>query len=461
MPSDATPLPEAQSVPPLLLWAGSYTPEFGGRGVGLTPLATSELDGSPSAGAGAGAGTSDVLSRAGAAQTALSPSFAVAHPSLGVLYTADESQGTVSAFAVDGADPARLTALAPSQPAGPAVCHVAVDPGGRFVAATCWGDGSVLLYPLASDGSLGAPTRAPAAADPHAADRPPHDEHTDSPPSSRAHMALPLGLTEAGERMLATTDLGYDLVRFWTVAAGAGAGAGAEAGAGAGAGAASAGPDSVVGVEVEWTTSTSGTEEAAGPDTAAPEAAGPDAAAPDTGVSDDHTEARALRFVPAGEVVMPLGCGPRHLVRLPDGRLLVVTEYSVEVLVLEPVPADERGSASAPYRLAAVLPVLADGPADGDSGAEIALSTDSRFVYVGVRGSNRIATLDVADGLTPLDAVDSGGRTPRHHLVVGDLLHIAHQDSDEVTSHRLGADGRPAGIVGRLPLGSPTVLAPR
>jgi 6-phosphogluconolactonase (cycloisomerase 2 family) len=439
MPSDATPLPEAQSAPPLLLWAGSYTPEFGGRGVGLTPLRASELGGSPSAGAGAGAGagTSGVLSSAGAAQTALSPSFAVAHPSLGVLYTADESQGTVSAFAVDDADPTRLTALAPSQPAGPAVCHVAVDPDGRFVAATCWGDGSVLLYPLASDGSLGAPTRAPAAADPHAADRPPHDEHTDSPPSSRAHMALPLGLTETGVRMLATTDLGYDLVRFWTVAAGAGAGAGA--------GAASSGPDSVVGVEVEWTTSTSGTGEAAAPDTAAPDAA----------------EAGALRLVPAGEVVMPLGCGPRHLVRLPDERLLVVTEYSVEVLVLDPVPAGERGSASAPYRLAAVLPVLADGPADGDSGAEIALSTDARFVYVGVRGSNRIATLDVEDGLTPLDAVDSGGRTPRHHLVVGDLLHIAHQDSDEVTSHRLGADGRPAGIVGRLPLGSPTVLAPR
>jgi 6-phosphogluconolactonase (cycloisomerase 2 family) len=386
MPSDATPLPEAQSGPPLLLWAGSYTPEFGGRGVGLTPLGAGD---SPSA--GDGAGTSGVLSPAGAAQTALSPSFAVAHPSLGALYTADESQGTVSAFAVDGADPTRLTALAPSQPAGPAVCHVAVDPGGDFVTATCWGDGSVLLYPLAPDGSLGAPTRAPAAADPHADARPPHDEHTDSPPSSRAHMALPLGLTEAGERMLATTDLGYDLVRFWTVAAGA----------------------------------------------------------------------EALRLVPAGEVVMPLGCGPRHLVRLPDGRLLVVTEYSVEVLVLEPVPADGRGSASAPYRLAAALPVLTDGPADGDSGAEIALSTDARFVYVGVRGSNRIATLDVEDGLTPLDAVDSGGRTPRHHLVVGDLLHIAHQDSDEVTSHRLGADGRPAGIVWRLPLGSPTVLAPR
>jgi 6-phosphogluconolactonase (cycloisomerase 2 family) len=156
--------------------------------------------------------------------------------------------------------------------------------------------------------------------------------------------------------------------------------------------------------------------------------------------------------------VLPQGSGPRHLVALPDGRMLVVTEYSVEVAVLEPAGPGHP----APYRLAEVVAVLEGGPAEGDSGAEIALSRDARHVYVGVRGSDRIATLSLSlEDSTPraVAATPSGGRTPRHHLVAGDLLHVCHQDSDELTTHVLGADGLPAGIISRLPLGSPTVLA--
>ncbi|MCS5714256.1 lactonase family protein [Herbiconiux sp. CPCC 205716] len=392
------------------LWAGSYTAEFGGRGAGLTPLIRDDSGG---------------LAAAGAASAA-SPSFVVAHPSLAVLYTADESSSTVSAYALSGRS--RLTHLG-SQPAGPAVCHVAVDPSGSFVAATCWGDGRVLVYPLDASGRLGAPLLAPPATDPHAASRPPIDEHTDAPPRSQAHMTLALDPLPDGSRMLATTDLGYDLVRFWA-----------------------------------WT-----------PGPAAGGAA----------------------LTSLGEVVLPLGSGPRHLVRTPDDRLLVVTEYSAEVAVLEPVPAavvtapapdataaapapDEAPSepapdgtaaapdgvapgehpVAAPYRLAAMVPVLADGPAPGDSAAEIALSPDARHVYVGVRGSDLLATLEL-DGpsLRPIAHVPSGGRTPRHHLVDADRLHIAHQDSDELTTHALSPAGLPAGIVARLPLGSPTVLA--
>ncbi|MFB2555753.1 lactonase family protein [Herbiconiux liangxiaofengii] len=372
------------SVLPPLLWAGGYTPEFGGRGRGLTPLAPVPPATAATPGTDAGGG----LRVAADALQVPSPSFVVAHPSSPVLYTADESRATVSAFAVTPGRPTGLAALGPSRDAGPAVCHVAVDPEGRFVTAACWGDGSVLLYPVASDGSLIEPRRAPAAADPHAATRPPFDARTDGPPSSRAHLTLALGRTAGGDRLVVSTDLGYDLLRFWTVADG------------------------------------------------------------------------RLELVPAGEVVLPLGCGPRHLVRLPDERLLVVTEYSVQVLVLEPVPAGDRDRASAPYRLAGAVPVLAAGPAEGDTGAEIALSTDARHAYVGIRGSDRIVTLGV-DGPEPrlLGDVASGGRTPRHHLVVGDRLHVAHQDSDEITTHHLGPDGLPAGIVARLPLGSPTVLA--
>ncbi|MBF4572427.1 beta-propeller fold lactonase family protein [Herbiconiux sp. VKM Ac-1786] len=381
---------------PSLLWAGSYTAEFPGRGLGLTPLTRDDSGGH---------------AVAGTAHTTASPSFAVAHPSLAVLYTADESRSTVSAFAVSGA---ALTSLG-SQPAGPAVCHVAVDPDGGFVAATCWGDGRVLIYPLDGAGRLGSPVLAAAASDPYAASRPAVDGHTGAAPRSQAHMTLVLDPLADGSRMLATTDLGYDLVRFWAwspPAVAAGTASASDADAPGAAAAPTAGP-------------------------AAPDAAGPGS------------------LSPLGEVVLPLGSGPRHLVRTPDGRLLVVTEYSVEVAVLEPTTAP-----GAPYRLAGMVPVLADGPTPGDSAAEIALSPDARHVYVGVRGSDLLATLEL-DGpaLRPVAQVPSGGRTPRHHLIDGDRLHVAHQDSDELTTHALSPDGLPTQIVARLPLGSPTVLA--
>ena len=395
------------SAPPLL-WAGSYTAEFPGRGLGLTPLTHDESGG---------------LAVAGAAHTTASPSFAVAHPSLAVLYTADESRSTVSAFAVSDA---ALTSLG-SQPAGPAVCHVAVDPAGGFVAATCWGDGRVLIYPLDGAGRLGSPVLAAPASDPHAGSRPAVDGHTGAAPRSQAHMTLVLDPLPDGSRMLATTDLGYDLVRFWAWSPAAVSVGATPAPAAAGA-------------------------------TPAPPASGVSAAAAPGPAAADASARGSLTLL--GEVVLPLGSGPRHLVRTPDGRLLVVTEYSVEVAVLEVAVLEPTAAPDAPFRLAQTAPVLADGPAPGDSGAEIALSPDARHVYVGVRGSDLLATLEL-DGpaLRPVAQVPSGGRTPRHHLVDGDRLHIAHQDSDELTTHALSPEGLPSGIVARLPLGSPTAIA--
>ena len=81
-------------------------------------------------------------------------------------------------------------------PAGEAACHVAVDPQGRFLVVTCWGDGQVLLYELDDDGGITA--RYPAAAS-MVPGRP-----------SRAHASLML---DDGRVM--TTDLGHDLLRVW------------------------------------------------------------------------------------------------------------------------------------------------------------------------------------------------------------------------------------------------------
>lgn len=67
-----------------------------------------------------------------------------------------EPDGTVVAFAraADGA----LTALSTESSGGAAPAHLALDPSGRFVVAGTYGGGSISVFALAEDGSLGRRT---------------------------------------------------------------------------------------------------------------------------------------------------------------------------------------------------------------------------------------------------------------------------------------------------------------
>ena len=145
------------------------------------------------------------------------------------------------------------------------------------------------------------------------------------------------------------------------------------------------------------------------------------------------------------EIALPYGSGPRHLVQHPDGTVFVVTEYSIEVVALRSGSGgspDGRRSAddSLPrFAVAAIGPATAGGAQAGDAAAEIALSPDGRFVYVSVRGSNRIGILELgADGrLHPVADVPSGGDWPRHHVVVAlpgvTALLVAHERSSDIS----------------------------
>ncbi|WP_269317340.1 lactonase family protein [Arthrobacter sp. MA-N2] len=165
---------------------------------------------------------------------------------------------------------------------------------------------------------------------------------------------------------------------------------------------------------------------------------------PDTGLLRDH------------EVALPMGSGPRHLVQHPSAdAVFVVTEYSIEVAVLLP-GADGR------FVLHRRGPATADGAVDGDAAAEIALSPDHRFVYAGIRGSNRVSVLAVEGSgtrLRPVADVPSGGDWPRHHLVRDGWLHVANERSGQVTTFALDrATGIPGDVLEQLSVGSPTAL---
>lgn len=334
----------------LLIWTGSYTADSGGHGAGIGAIS---------------AGPDGTLTWRGTAAKADSPSFIAVHPSLPMVYAVGEIAQSVQAFrrrGEFGLEPAGET-----WPAGEAACHVAVDPRGRFLTVSCWGDGQVLLYELDDDGGITARFAAAPSADPYDGGRP-----------SRAHASLMLA-----DGRIMTTDLGHDLLRVWNYV-------------------------------------------------------------PGHGLRLDH------------EVVLPRDCGPRHLVQHPDGSIFVVSEYSIEVF------AARAAAGTGQFELVSQGPASAAGAQEGDSAAEIALSPNGKFAYVGVRGSNRICVLDVngARGeARPVTDISSGGDWPRHHLVRDGWLHVAHERSHDVTSFRLDPEsGLPGNIHNRLVAGSPTAL---
>lgn len=201
-------------------WVGGYGADMGGSADGIGLVAGDE---------GREPAT---LAYRGAVTDTASPSWLAQHPTLDVVYAALEGAGTVQAYARSG--DASLTPLGAPVEAGSAVCHLAVAPHGRSLIASCYGDGRVVRYrlddagvPVADAGNHAAELRAallgeavesaaPAGVGTAAAD--PYADATaqgQEPRGSHAHAAVFLA-----DGRIATTDLGFDLVRIWREGAG-------------------------------------------------------------------------------------------------------------------------------------------------------------------------------------------------------------------------------------------------
>ena len=122
------------------VFLGCYTGETGGEGEGIALLRRDPATGD--------------LTRLGVAARTPSPSFLAQHPTLKVLYAANElDAGTISAFAV-GED-AALTPLAVQSTGGAAPCHLAVTADGRHLLVANYVSGNVSVHPLDADGVPG------------------------------------------------------------------------------------------------------------------------------------------------------------------------------------------------------------------------------------------------------------------------------------------------------------------
>jgi 6-phosphogluconolactonase (cycloisomerase 2 family) len=162
---------------------------------------------------------------------------------------------------------------------------------------------------------------------------------------------------------------------------------------------------------------------------------------------DVHTVGMA-RLEPHSFVALAAGTGPRDIARHPSGLLYVLGELGGVLLVFEWSDGGLRAVASAG------LP----GFAESDHASGISFGPGG-FVYVGVRGSQRISVLH-ADGasIEGVGWVSSEGDWPRHQVVDGDVLHVANQHSSSIASFRLGADGMPVLIADPTAVPSPSYL---
>lgn len=148
-----------------------------------------------------------------------------------------------------------------------------------------------------------------------------------------------------------------------------------------------------------------------------------------------------------GAIALPPGCGPRDLLPLPSGNVLLLGEHDARLHLLDPVAR----------RVLASVPTTTD-PTRGDQASGMTL--EGTRLTVGLRGSDRIALLELGDDdvPAPVESALTGGTWPRHHAIDGDRLLVANERSGTITSLPFGADGGlgSPGPVARVP--APTFL---
>ena len=196
MPTDPA-AATASSRDGLVAHVGSYTDA--GRPAGLHAL---RID--PDAG---------TLVPLGATDVGPNPSYLAPHPTLPLLYAANElaewagaATGAVTVVAL-GEDGGPSRVLGRRASGGAAPCHLAVDPTGRHLVVANYVGGSVARLPIAADGTLGEATAVVA----HEG-RGPDATRQDAP---HVHCALP----DAEGRFALAADLGTDRVVVYALGA--------------------------------------------------------------------------------------------------------------------------------------------------------------------------------------------------------------------------------------------------
>ena len=130
------------------------------------------------------------------------------------------------------------------------------------------------------------------------------------------------------------------------------------------------------------------------------------------------------------------GAGPRHLAFHPSGKYAyVMNEMHVTV------SAYAHSSTDGALTEMQTVPALPREPTVEDSGADIHVSPDGRFLYSSNRGHDSISAFKINQrngSLTFIAHEPTGGKTPRNFAIdpTGSFLLVANQRSDNIVTFR-------------------------
>jgi 6-phosphogluconolactonase len=166
-----------------------------------------------------------------------------------------------------------------------------------------------------------------------------------------------------------------------------------------------------------------------------------------------HFDAKAPSLAPCDTpyVNTHAGAGPRRIQMSPDGKFLYIdheTDSEVGVYTIDGCALKE-------------IQVIGTVPEDAkakNSTAELVISADGKFLYIGNRGHDSVSVfaIDRATGkLTLKENVPSGGRTPRNLRIdpTGNWFFAANENGGNITEFKIDrASGHltPTGVTGSI-----------
>jgi 6-phosphogluconolactonase len=131
-----------------------------------------------------------------------SPSFLAMHPNGKFIYAVNEGAsgeaGHITAFAISNPkSPGQLRNLGSVSSMGKGPCHLSLDSSARWLFVANYRSGSIAVYPIRSDGTLGEAQQAIQQQDPMASDgsnKPPRAHQVVQSPDGRFVLSVDLGL---------------------------------------------------------------------------------------------------------------------------------------------------------------------------------------------------------------------------------------------------------------------------
>lgn len=163
-------------------------------------------------------------------------------------------------------------------------------------------------------------------------------------------------------------------------------------------------------------------------------------------------DARRGKLIPNGTpwVQAKPGAGPRHLTFRPGGKYAyVINELhsTVTAFAVDQIKGN--------LKEVQTVPTLPRDFTGANTGADIHVSPDGRFLYCSNRGHDCIAAfkIDPRNGeLTSIAHESTGGRTPRNFVIdpTGRFLLVANQNSNNIVTFRLDSKTGRLGATGHV-----------